>query len=52
VGEPVVRKNIFCGGVDPAIRKQVWLFLTGVYPWNSTAVERDLIVTDRRLLEQ
>lgn len=49
VGEPVIRKNIFCGGLDPAIRKEAWLFLTGVYPWDSTTVERNLIDTDRRL---
>ncbi|PHZ14649.1 RabGAP/TBC [Rhizopus microsporus ATCC 52813] len=44
VGEPVVRKRIFCGGVVPEIRKEVWLFLTGVYPWDSTKEERRLIV--------
>jgi hypothetical protein len=48
VGEPAVRKNIFRGGLDPIIRKEAWLFLTGVYPWDSTAVERNLIDTDRR----
>ncbi|CEI97288.1 hypothetical protein RMCBS344292_11424 [Rhizopus microsporus] len=44
VGEPVVRKRIFCGGVVPEIRKEVWLFLTGVYPWDSTKEERQLII--------
>ncbi|KAI7892033.1 GTPase activating protein [Mucor mucedo] len=48
VGEPTVRKHIFRGGLDPAVRKEAWLFLTGVYPWNSTAVERHLIDVDRR----
>ncbi|KAI8079327.1 rab-GTPase-TBC domain-containing protein [Thamnidium elegans] len=48
VGEPAVRKNIFSGGLEPAIRKEAWLFLTGVYPWDSTTEERRLIDTDRR----
>lgn len=40
----MVRKRIFCGGVVPEIRKEVWLFLTGVYPWDSTKEERQLII--------
>lgn len=48
VGEPAVRKNIFRGGLDQSVRKEAWLFLTGVYPWDSTAVERNLIKVDRR----
>lgn len=48
VGEPAVRKNIFRGGLEPSIRKEAWLFLTGVYPWTSTAIERNMIDTDRR----
>ena len=48
VGEPSVRKNIFRGGLEPSIRPEAWLFLTGVYPWNSTAAERDTIKNEKR----
>ncbi|KAI9468937.1 MAG: GTPase activating protein [Benjaminiella poitrasii] len=47
VDEPVVRKNIFCGGLEPSVRKEAWLFLTGVYPWDSTAAERHKIIEDK-----
>ncbi|KAI8988873.1 GTPase activating protein Gyp7 [Pilobolus umbonatus] len=48
VGQPVIRKKIFCGGLDPSIRKEAWLFLLGVYPWDSTAHERYAIEIDRK----
>lgn len=48
VGEPAVRRNIFRGGLESDVRKEAWLFLTGVYPWSSTQVERHLIDVDRR----
>lgn len=31
---------IFRGGVDPAIRSEVWKFLLGYYDWDSTAKKR------------
>lgn len=48
LGEPSLRKNIFRGGLDPSVRAEAWLFLTGVYPWNSTAAERDTIRNEKR----
>jgi hypothetical protein len=48
VGEPSLRKNIFRGGLEPNIRAEAWLFLTGVYPWDSTATERDTIKEVKR----
>ncbi|KAI9263079.1 rab-GTPase-TBC domain-containing protein [Sporodiniella umbellata] len=36
----VIRQRIFCGGVDPKIRKDVWMMLTYVYDWDSTSQER------------
>ncbi|GAN03755.1 GTPase-activating protein GYP7 [Mucor ambiguus] len=48
VGEPAVRRNIFCGGLDPSVRKEAWLFLNGVYPWSSTAADRERINEEKR----
>ncbi|KAG0168373.1 GTPase activating protein [Apophysomyces sp. BC1034] len=47
VGEFYLRKTIFCGGLDPILRKEAWLFLTGVYPWDSTANERRQLKKDK-----
>ncbi|KAI7898359.1 rab-GTPase-TBC domain-containing protein [Cokeromyces recurvatus] len=46
--ESIVKRKIFCGGLEPSIRKEAWLFLTGVYPWTSTAVERYQIDKEKR----
>jgi TBC1 domain family member 15 len=37
-----VKERIFHGGLDPedGVRKEAWLFLLGVYPWDSSADER------------
>lgn len=37
-----VKERIFHGGLDPddGVRKEAWLFLLGVYDWDSTADER------------
>ncbi|KAI9264262.1 rab-GTPase-TBC domain-containing protein [Phascolomyces articulosus] len=48
VGEPYIRKRIFCGGLDPSIRREAWLFLTNVYPWDSTAAEREKLTSEYR----
>ncbi|ORY71559.1 GTPase-activating protein GYP7 [Pseudomassariella vexata] len=37
-----VKERVFHGGLDPddGVRKEVWLFLLGVYDWYSTSEER------------
>ncbi len=35
-----MKREIFQRGVDPAIRREVWPFLLGVYDWNSDAAQR------------
>uniref|UniRef100_A0A915KE63 Rab-GAP TBC domain-containing protein n=1 Tax=Romanomermis culicivorax TaxID=13658 RepID=A0A915KE63_ROMCU len=35
-----LKSKIFHGGMDPNIRQQVWPFLLGVYPWDSTYEQR------------
>nr|XP_023654274.1 TBC1 domain family member 17 isoform X2 [Paramormyrops kingsleyae] len=39
-----IKEMVFRGGVSPSLRKEVWKFLLGFYPWNSTAKEREDIV--------
>ncbi|KAG0001353.1 GTPase activating protein [Entomortierella chlamydospora] len=40
VTEDHVREVVFRGGIDHDIRIEVWKYFLGVYPWNSTEVER------------
>ncbi|KAG1665176.1 TBC1 domain family member 16 [Nymphon striatum] len=44
-----LRKNIFFGGLDPAIRNDTWSFLLHYYSFESTFNERDEIRNDRYL---
>uniref|UniRef100_A0A8C1DUJ2 TBC1 domain family, member 17 n=1 Tax=Cyprinus carpio carpio TaxID=630221 RepID=A0A8C1DUJ2_CYPCA len=41
-----VKKLVFRGGIDPSQRNEVWKFLLGFYPWNSTTKEREDILRD------
>ena len=45
-----VKERIFLGGLDSSdgVRKEAWLFLLGVYEWNSTADERKAIMNSKR----
>lgn len=43
-----VKERIFHGGVAPSIREQVWLFLLGVYPWDTDSEERKSILSEKR----
>ncbi|SCU98407.1 LAMI_0F14488g1_1 [Lachancea mirantina] len=44
-----VKDYVFHGGVkDLEIRKQLWLFLLGVVPWNSSASEREILIKTLR----
>eukprot|EP00730_Choanoeca_flexa_P013429 TRINITY_DN5311_c9_g1_i1.p1 TRINITY_DN5311_c9_g1~~TRINITY_DN5311_c9_g1_i1.p1 ORF type:complete len:402 (+),score=100.44 TRINITY_DN5311_c9_g1_i1:1489-2694(+) len=49
VNENKLRARIFKGGVDPAIRKDVWYFLLGYYPMHSTTREREVLQRERRM---
>lgn len=49
VSENEVKERIFHGGVEPgAARKEIWLWLLGVYPWDSTKDERVAIMNSKR----
>lgn len=38
-----VKSRIFHGGLDPSVRGDAWLFLLGVYPWDSSKDERECL---------
>ncbi|EGD74853.1 hypothetical protein PTSG_07083 [Salpingoeca rosetta] len=44
-----IRKRVFAGGIDPEVRKEVWFFLLGVYPFLSTTREREVLMRTRRM---
>lgn len=44
-----LKNQIFYGGVDDKIRKDVWKFLLGYYPFNSTAEEREMIRREKKV---
>ncbi|XP_067144585.1 TBC1 domain family member 25-like isoform X2 [Centruroides vittatus] len=46
VDEHQLRRAIFRGGVDPSIRKEVWRFLYGLFPFHSTERERETLLVD------
>ncbi|KAM4531720.1 TBC1 domain family member 17 [Odontesthes bonariensis] len=39
-----INELVFRGGITPPLRKEIWKFLLGFYPWNSTAKEREDIL--------
>ncbi|KAI9802824.1 MAG: GTPase activating protein [Piccolia ochrophora] len=45
-----VKERIFHGGLDPddGVRKEAWLFLLGVYEWESKSEERKAVISSRR----
>lgn len=45
-----VKERIFHGGLDPedGVRKEAWLFLLGVYKWDSSAEERKAVIYSKR----
>lgn len=45
-----VKERIFLGGLNPndGVRKEAWLFLLGVYDWDSTADERRAMMNSKR----
>uniref|UniRef100_A0A3P8X4S9 TBC1 domain family, member 17 n=1 Tax=Cynoglossus semilaevis TaxID=244447 RepID=A0A3P8X4S9_CYNSE len=42
-----IKKLVFKGGIQSSLRKEVWMFLLGFYPWNSTAKEREDILSSK-----
>ncbi|ORX48501.1 RabGAP/TBC [Hesseltinella vesiculosa] len=48
IGEPYVLESVFRGGISPSIRPEAWLFLLGVYDWDSTAEQREQMIMTKR----
>lgn len=38
-----IKSRIFHGGLDKEVRKQAWPFLLGVFPWDSSEHEREVL---------
>lgn len=45
---PALWRRIYAGGIAPDLRREVWKFLLGVYPADSTAAERERILAELR----
>ncbi|KAK6541839.1 GTPase activating protein [Orbilia ellipsospora] len=43
-----VKERLFHGGCDTAVRKEAWLFLLEVYPWDSSKDERAALMNSKR----
>ena len=45
-----VKERVFHGGLDPSdgVRKEAWLFLLGVYDWDSSSEERKALINSKR----
>lgn len=43
-----LRKKVFYGGVDHALRKEVWKFLLGYHEYDSTQAEREYLAAMKR----
>ncbi|XP_060945395.1 TBC1 domain family member 17 [Limanda limanda] len=39
-----IKELVFRGGIMPSLRREIWKFLLGFYPWNSTTKEREDIL--------
>lgn len=49
LSEDEIKERIFHGGIEPgAARKEIWLWLLDVYPWDSTKDERVAIMNSKR----
>uniref|UniRef100_A0A8C4IBU0 TBC1 domain family member 15 n=1 Tax=Dicentrarchus labrax TaxID=13489 RepID=A0A8C4IBU0_DICLA len=47
-----IKELVFRGGITPNLRKEVWKFLLGFYPWNSTTKEREDILRVKTLVDE
>ncbi|KAK9245118.1 rab-GTPase-TBC domain-containing protein [Lipomyces tetrasporus] len=43
-----VKERVFHGGLSRDVRSEAWLFLLGVYPWDSSQIERQSIMAAKR----
>ncbi|KAK9381343.1 rab-GTPase-TBC domain-containing protein [Kockiozyma suomiensis] len=43
-----IKERIFHGGLAPDVRSEAWLFLLGLYPWDSSQLDRQVIMASKR----
>ncbi|KAJ8559902.1 hypothetical protein K7X08_003960 [Anisodus acutangulus] len=48
IDSQALRKRIFYGGVEKGLRKEVWRFLLGYHPYDSTYAERKYLVSIKK----
>jgi hypothetical protein len=48
VNERSLRQRVFTSGVEPEVRREVWKFLLGLYPMDSTAADRTVLLKLKR----
>lgn len=48
VNERALRQRVFTSGVEPEVRREVWKFLLGLYPMDSTAAERAALMKQKQ----
>ncbi|KAK9918155.1 hypothetical protein WJX75_001762 [Coccomyxa subellipsoidea] len=46
--EKAMRARVFYSGCEPEVRREVWKFLLGLYPADSTAAERSAILKEKK----
>jgi len=46
--EREIRRIIFYGGIEPSLRKEVWKYLVGYYPFGSSYAEREFLLHTKR----
>ncbi|BDA49286.1 TBC1 domain family member 15 [Coccomyxa sp. Obi] len=46
--EKAMRARVFYSGCEPEVRREVWKFLLGLYPADSTALERAAILKEKK----
>lgn len=49
IQESRLRKIVFNGGIDADVRREVWEFLLGYFPFQTTHLERDIIRRQQRI---
>jgi hypothetical protein len=48
VNEKALRARVFYSGCEPEVRREVWKFLLGLYPMDSSAAERAAILKEKK----
>eukprot|EP01126_Amoeba_proteus_P066122 TRINITY_DN9516_c0_g1_i6.p1 TRINITY_DN9516_c0_g1~~TRINITY_DN9516_c0_g1_i6.p1 ORF type:complete len:432 (+),score=83.08 TRINITY_DN9516_c0_g1_i6:95-1390(+) len=47
-----IKRRVFSGGVSESVRPELWKFLLGYFPWDSTVAEREELIKTKNTLYQ